>query len=184
MAITEPGIWPGGVARRAGIRPRFWSRPARAAVALALLLSGWLILAPMPGLMAQDAGISRSEPDALPAVPAEQPGRDARAVVLRALDKITARTTEIVIPVGESRSFGTLTIKARYCRSRPPIEPPETFAYLTITDSGRRNEAGAEGPVFQGWMMASSPGLHGLEHPVYDVWVLRCKMADGSSASG
>ncbi|MGB0800115.1 MAG: DUF2155 domain-containing protein, partial [Planktomarina sp.] len=26
-----------------------------------------------------------------------------------------------------------------------------------------------------GWMVASSPALNALEHPRYDIWVLRCK---------
>lgn len=93
-------------------------------------------------------------------------------VLLRALDKITARITEIELPIGEETRFGTLSIRAKYCRTRPPIEPPETFAFLEIDDIKR---SGGSERVFEGWMVASSPSLNALEHAVYDVWVLNCK---------
>ena len=95
-------------------------------------------------------------------------------VVLRALDKITARITEIELPVGEEARFGTLALKALYCRTRPPIEPPETFAYLEIDDLKRDD---ARERVFEGWMVASSPALNALDHPRYAVWVIRCTTA-------
>lgn len=98
-------------------------------------------------------------------------------VVLRALDKITARITEIELPVGEEARFGTLALKARYCRTRPPIEPPETFAYLEIDDIKRDDDRER---VFEGWMVASSPALNPLEHSVYDVWVINCKTVEPS----
>ncbi len=93
-------------------------------------------------------------------------------VVLRALDKITARITEIEIPIDSEHRFGTLAISAKYCRTRPPIEPPETFAYLVINDVKRDD---SRDKVFEGWMVASSPALNALEHPIYDVWVINCK---------
>lgn len=93
-------------------------------------------------------------------------------VVLRALDKITARITEIEILIGSEHRFGTLAISAKYCRTRPPIEPPETFAYLVINDVKRDD---SRDKIFEGWMVASSPALNALEHPIYDVWVINCK---------
>ena len=107
----------------------------------------------------------------LPAPGDSQPG--GRVAELRALDKITARTIDIQAPVDETVRFGTLDITVRYCRTRPPEEPPETFAFLEIDDEppGRVRRQ-----VFSGWMFASSPALNPLEHPVYDVWVLSCQV--------
>ncbi len=101
-------------------------------------------------------------------------------VVIRALDKITARITEIEARVGEEVQFGTLALTAKYCRTRPPIEPPETFAYLEINDV---MHSGEKKRVFSGWMVASSPALNALEHPVYDVWVINCKMSEPDAVS-
>lgn len=99
-------------------------------------------------------------------------------VVLRALDKITARITELELPIGQEIRFGTLAIRAKYCRTRPPIEPPETFAYLEIDDLKRSGDIER---VFEGWMVASSPALNALEHAVYDIWVINCKMVEPES---
>lgn len=109
------------------------------------------------------------------AVPLEEEAVPHNRVVLRALDKITARITEFELEIGEELRFGTLSIVPRYCRTRPPTEPPETFAYLVIDDLKRN---GVKERVFEGWMVASSPALNALEHPVYDVWVINCKMVD------
>ncbi|MCJ9428978.1 DUF2155 domain-containing protein [Kordiimonas marina] len=102
-------------------------------------------------------------------------------VVLRALDKITARITELDVPIGKEVRFGTLALTAKYCRTRPPIEPPETYAYLQIDDIKR---AGKRERIFDGWMVASSPALNPLEHPVYDVWVMSCKTVSPEATSG
>jgi hypothetical protein len=102
------------------------------------------------------------------------PGKDGvkRAVVLRGLDKITGRPTNIFAPVGAPVDFASLTITARYCYSTPPSEPPETTAFIEIRD--RRSDQPAK-LIFSGWMHASSPSLNGLQHPLYDVWVISCK---------
>jgi hypothetical protein len=102
------------------------------------------------------------------------PGKDGikRALVLRGLDKITGRPTNIFAPIGVPVDFATLTITARYCYSTPPSEPPETAAFVEITD---RRPDQPQKQVFSGWMHASSPSLNGLQHPLYDVWVISCK---------
>ena len=93
-------------------------------------------------------------------------------VVLQGLDKITARVSTFEIEVGKVGYFGVLRIEVRSCKKKPPMEPPEKVAFVVINDL-KPGEKMIE--VFKGWMFASSPGLNGLEHPVYDVWVLDCK---------
>lgn len=102
------------------------------------------------------------------------PGKDhvKRMVVLRGLDKITARATTINAPIGVPVRYATLTITARYCYSTPITETPETTAFLQIVDH-RPDEP--ERKMFSGWMLASSPSLNGMQHPLYDVWVISCK---------
>ena len=95
-----------------------------------------------------------------------------RLAILRALDKISGRTTDIDAPAGVPVRYGPLIITAQYCYTVPPQEPPETTAFVQI------DEADPGQPVkrlFSGWMFASSPALNGLEHPTYDVWVINCK---------
>jgi hypothetical protein len=112
-------------------------------------------------------------PAGQPQVTDAVPGKDGikRLLVLRGLDKITGRPTNIYAPVGVPVKFATLTVTARYCYSTPSTEPPETTAFLQISDN-RPDQP--ERKMFSGWMLASSPSLNGLEHPLYDVWVISC----------
>lgn len=96
----------------------------------------------------------------------------APAAVLRGLDKITGQAKDFTAPVGRAVTFGSLSITVRACRSTPPEERPETAVYLEVRTA--EAEADAE-PLLKGWIFASSPGIHALEHPVYDVWAIRCK---------
>ena len=77
--------------------------------------------------------------------------------------------------------FATLTITARYCYSTPPSETPETSAFVQIDD--HRPDQGAK-RVFSGWMYASSPGLNGMQHPLYDVWVISCSNGAAHQSGG
>jgi hypothetical protein len=119
--------------------------------------------------------LRRDDPDAR--ADEELSSEPGSIVVLRGLDKVTARTRDFEVNIGETVQFGALSVTARYCRKRPPEETPETYAFLQIND--RRTDGfgvDMEGEqIFSGWMFASRPAQNPLEHPVYDVWVLDCR---------
>lgn len=99
-----------------------------------------LLQEPAPGEPAAPAGpseldeLSQGTPDAdFPEI-AKVEKRRPVSVTLRALDKIIAKYTDIVIPMGGNATFGTLTISARTCDKRPPEEFPETTAFIEIAD--------------------------------------------------
>ena len=121
---------------------------------------------PNPPAMAPDAAA------ALPTPPA--PPQGGTVLTMRGLDKITGRPTSIIAPIGKPVAFATLTITARFCYSTPPSETPETTAFVQIED--HRPEQPARS-IFSGWMYGSSPGLNGVEHPLYDVWAISCNNA-------
>ena len=100
------------------------------------------------------------------------------AIILRALDKVTATTQDYTVKVGDTLKYGSLSIDAVHCEKRPPEELPETFAFLKIKDAkldGTGKETGEAETVFSGWMFASRPAVSALDHGVYDVWVIGCK---------
>jgi len=101
--------------------------------------------------------------------------------VFAALDKVTARISPVEIPINESKSFGALTITPRVCNTRPPTEQPLTSAFVEI-DETQLDETKKR--IFTGWMFAQSPGLHGVEHPVFDVWLTSCKTPAGEQSEG
>jgi hypothetical protein len=88
------------------------------------------------------------------------------------LDKITGVTTNFEIKVGEESKFGSFFVKPFVCYSRPITEQPQTAGFVEVDvqeADGKRNR------LFSGWMFAESPGLSGVEHPIFDVWLTGCK---------
>ena len=92
--------------------------------------------------------------------------------VFAALDKVSARISHLEVPLNTTVEFGALLITARTCFTRPPTEPPHTTAFVEIEEV-KLNDS--KETLFSGWMFAESPGIHGLEHPVFDVWLTSCK---------
>ncbi len=90
---------------------------------------------------------------------------------LQAMDKITGRVSVIEAPVNTIVRFGSFSIVVRSCKTRPPEETPDNFAFVDVVDTNQKNE---EQNIFKGWMFSSSPALNAVEHPIYDVWLLQC----------
>jgi hypothetical protein len=103
---------------------------------------------------------------------AAQSVADAEGAKLRFLDKLTGAVTDLVLNNGESKQEGRLTITLDGCRYNPENPAAEAYAHVTVLDANLTD------PVFDGWMVASSPALSALDHPRYDVWVLRCDVPD------
>ncbi|MBV8103098.1 MAG: DUF2155 domain-containing protein [Hyphomicrobiales bacterium] len=92
--------------------------------------------------------------------------------VFDGLDKITGRIISFEVALNETVQFGTLQITPRVCYSRPPTEQPQTDVFAQVDEIDEKKEVKR---IFSGWMFADSPGLHGVEHPIYDVWLTDCK---------
>jgi hypothetical protein len=95
---------------------------------------------------------------------------NARAV-FSGLDKITGRIISFDAALGETVQFGALRVTTRACYTRPPTEPTNTDAFVEVDEVTLQGEVKR---IFSGWMFASSPGLHAVEHPIYDVWLTDC----------
>ncbi|WP_341776733.1 DUF2155 domain-containing protein [Meridianimarinicoccus aquatilis] len=90
-------------------------------------------------------------------------------VNLRALDRLSGYLTDLDVPIGGTVDYADrLDISVVECRYPADNPTGDAFAYLLIRDTV------ADQQVFEGWMIASSPALNALDHPRYDVWVLRC----------
>jgi hypothetical protein len=109
---------------------------------------------------------------ALPAAPALADKIKNPTAVFSGLDKITGRIISFEVAIDETVQFGALQLTPRVCYTRPPTESPNTDAFIevdevTLDEKYRR--------IFSGWMFASSPGLHGIDHAVYDIWLTDCR---------
>jgi hypothetical protein len=92
--------------------------------------------------------------------------------VFNGLDKITGRIISFEVAINETVQFGALQITPRVCYSRPPTDAPQTDAFAQVDEIDELKQMKR---IFSGWMFADSPGLHGVEHPIFDIWLTACK---------
>jgi len=99
--------------------------------------------------------------------------------VFAALDKVTARISSLEIKMDETVQFGALKVTPRICYTRPPTEAPKTSVFVEVDEITLSGETQR---IFTGWMFAQSPGLHAVEHPVFDLWLTNCKTRSGGQS--
>jgi hypothetical protein len=125
----------------------------------------------IPGPAAQgQGGTSPSAPPVAPPATVERPNVWVQAGVakLEALDKVNAQASELTIKVGQSATFGSLTIAVKACVVRPPDQPADAAVYLDVTDSHPAS------PGFDGWLLEDEPSVSMMQHPIYDLRVTGC----------
>ncbi len=130
---------------------------------------------------------SQNQPKGVPQSPATlQPGDEvvseppAQKIINKkasfsGLDKITGRIINFDEDIGETVQFGALRVKTDACYTRPATEAANTDAFVEVDEITLQGEVKR---IFSGWMFAASPGLHGVEHPIYDIWLTDCKNPD------
>ena len=136
---------------------------------------------PLPGL---PPGQRQPNRGTVPAAPATlQPGDEVvtappvqkvsnKQAVFSGLDKITGRIISFDADIGETVQFGALRVTPRACYTRPVTEAANTDAFVDVEEITLKGEVKR---IFGGWIFAASPGLHAIEHPIYDVWLNDCK---------
>lgn len=85
------------------------------------------------------------------------------------LDKIRAQPADLQVKVGSAAQFGTLTVRVRSCFIRQPDQPADSAAFVEVTDTR------GKGDVFRGWVLANTPAVSLMEHPVYDLRLAGCR---------
>ena len=91
---------------------------------------------------------------------------------LKILDKISSKNTLVKLKNGELKRFKDLSIKSLKCKNSGFDDNPEIKAYIQVKDLTDENNN--EVFVFNGWMFSSSPSITPFDHPVYDVWLIKC----------
>ena len=93
-------------------------------------------------------------------------------VQIKILDKVSSKNSELEIEIGKEKKFKNLLIKALKCKNSEFDDNPEITAYLQVKDiSDKSND---EVFVFNGWTFSSSPSIKPFDHPVYDIWLIKC----------
>jgi len=91
---------------------------------------------------------------------------------IKILDKISSKNTLLKLRNGELITFKDLSIKSLKCKNSEFDDNPEITAYMQVKDLTDENNN--EVFVFNGWMFSSSPSINPFDHPVYDVWLIKC----------
>ena len=100
--------------------------------------------------------------------------KDSKVYInLKALDKITAKTSSLRLAVGEKKFFGPLEIKALKCLLYEGEDNSDAVAYIQVKDLSAKDNNRVF--LFNGWTFASSPTLQSIDHPVYDLWITGCE---------
>jgi hypothetical protein len=92
--------------------------------------------------------------------------------VLRTLDRVSGDVIDVEMATGQTVAYGPLQVTLHECRYPEGNRSGDAFGLLQVVDARAVEE------LFAGWMVASSPALNALEHPRYDVWLLRCTTSD------
>jgi hypothetical protein len=145
-----------------------------------------------PGAALPGLPPGQKQPKSVPGAPATlQPGDEVvseppatkitnKKASFSGLDKITGRIINFDEDIGETVQFGALRVKTDACYTRPSTEAANTDAFVEVDEITLQGEVKR---IFSGWMYAASPGLHGVEHPIYDIWLTDCKVPDQTIVS-
>ena len=121
----------------------------------------------------EDIGVEKNQTDQIKKKNKKISKNRSMSVNILGLDKITAKTTEINIKLGETKKFGLLEIKAIKCGKVNSNRESGEVAYIQIKDLSDNQDEKVF--VFNGWTFSSSPSLKPIDHPVYDVWLVSCE---------
>ena len=91
---------------------------------------------------------------------------------IKILDKISSKNTLLKLKNGQLLKFKDLSIQSFKCKNSEFDDNPEITAYLQVRDLSNQNND--EVFVFNGWMFSSSPSITPFDHPIYDVWLVKC----------
>ena len=93
-------------------------------------------------------------------------------IEIKVLDKISSKNTLVKIKNGEEIIHKDLSIKNMKCKNSEFDDNPEITAYIQVKDLTNKNKDDVF--VFNGWMFSSSPSIAPFDHPVYDIWLIKC----------
>tara|TARA_B110000259_G_scaffold42911_1_gene49466 strand:- start:393 stop:800 length:408 start_codon:yes stop_codon:yes gene_type:complete len=93
-------------------------------------------------------------------------------IEIKILDKVSSKTNPLKLKIGEEVKFQNLSIKSLTCKNSEFDDNPEITAYIQVKDL--TNKDNNEVFVFNGWTFSSSPAINPFDHPVYDIWLIKC----------
>ena len=103
---------------------------------------------------------------------ADEKNIEGTEIEIKILDKVSSKNYKVKISIGEEKVFKNISIKPLKCKNSEFDDNPEIIAYLQVKDL--KNTDNDEVFVFNGWTFSSSPSINTFDHPVYDIWLIKC----------
>tara|TARA_B100000963_G_scaffold99281_1_gene85817 strand:+ start:772 stop:1173 length:402 start_codon:yes stop_codon:yes gene_type:complete len=99
-------------------------------------------------------------------------GLEGTLTEIKVLDKISSKNVLVKLKNGDETQHKDLSIKSMKCKNSEFDDNPEITAYIQVKDLSNKNKDDVF--VFNGWMFSSSPSIAPFDHPVYDIWLVKC----------
>ena len=103
---------------------------------------------------------------------ADEKNIEGAEIEIKILDKVSSKNYKVKISIGEEKVFKNISIKPLKCKNSEFDDNPEIIAYLQVRDL--KDTDNDEVFVFNGWTFSSSPSINTFDHPVYDIWLIKC----------
>ena len=97
---------------------------------------------------------------------------DLSFVEIKILDKVSSKTSQLSLNIEQETKFENLIIKILKCKNSEFDDNPEVTAYMQVQDITLKNNDKVF--VFNGWTFSSSPSISLFDHPIYDIWLIKC----------
>ena len=97
---------------------------------------------------------------------------EGKFIEIKILDKVSSKNTLLKLKIGEEKKFKNLLIKTLKCKNSEFDDNPEVTAYIQVKDLKKNHND--EVFVFNGWTFLSSPTINPFDHPVYNIWIIKC----------
>ncbi|MBD5400649.1 DUF2155 domain-containing protein [bacterium] len=91
---------------------------------------------------------------------------DRGTAVVRVMNKAAGKAYSLRVPVGQRADFEKLKLTVRSCKQTDPFQAEDFFMFIEVAQ---------DKTFYSGWMSRNEPGNNPLQHPDYDLWLVRCE---------
>ena len=93
-------------------------------------------------------------------------------IEIKILDKVSSKSNLLKMKIGEEKKYKNLLIKSLKCKNSEFDDNPEITAYIQVQDLTIQHNDKVF--IFNGWTFSSSPTINPFDHPVYNIWLMKC----------
>ncbi len=90
--------------------------------------------------------------------------------ILIGLDKITAKSSELIVNFDQTKKFGPLEIRILKCGKVKIHNKINDVAYMQVKDLTKGDDEKVF--IFNGWTFSSDPNITPFDHAIYDMHLL------------